>query len=486
MPASGAATQREFESQEFWDDLLTFIEAGSVVPVVGPELHTVVTNAQEVPLYRAIAERLLHKYGLRGCEARNTGQNTGNQVILGPHRELHDAVNALIEDGRRRVVDFHRPVYDALRDLVPDGAKIPTALSELAQITDFNLFVTTTFDDLLKRAIDSARPDSGQIQPIAYAPNLPGNRQHDLPELWSPSNPCVFHLFGQASPFSFFAIGEEDVLEYMYNLQTRHGRCPDRMLAKLRECHLLLIGCDFADWLSRFFIRLSNQERLSSSERNTKEFLVGGAAIQDKSLTLFLERYSRNSRLYAGGDAASFVSELLQRWLERRPPSLQTAAAIPVPLPPAGPGNVFVSYARQDIAAAERIHSELKGLGAGVPWIDKLNIDPGDEWEWRISGAIKNCDLFLALVSANTERRREGVFRTEWENALERKKRIFGRFIIPVIIDKEWSGKAGDYETLPEKFYGLDFSHAPAGYIDEHLRNIIKDELRKLRRAGKT
>ena len=77
------------------------------------------------------------------------------------------------------------------------------------------------------------------------------------------------------------------------------GARPERMLAELRRCHLLLIGCNLADWLSRFFIRLANQER-RSSDRPKKEFLAGDGIAHDQSLTLFLERFSHNTRIYPG------------------------------------------------------------------------------------------------------------------------------------------------------------------------------------------
>ena len=48
----------------------------------------------------------------------------------------------------------------------------PLALRQLAQITDFDLFVTTTFDPLLEQAINAERFDGAQsTEVIAYAPN---------------------------------------------------------------------------------------------------------------------------------------------------------------------------------------------------------------------------------------------------------------------------------------------------------------------------
>ena len=72
----------------------------------------------------------------------------------------------------------------------------PLALRQLAQITDFDLFVTTTFDPLLEQAINAERFGGAQsTEVIAYAPN----RVADLPtEREQLQRPVVYHLLGRA------------------------------------------------------------------------------------------------------------------------------------------------------------------------------------------------------------------------------------------------------------------------------------------------
>ncbi len=41
----------------FWDDLLDYIEADKVIPIIGPELVAVPAADGEIPLYRHVAER---------------------------------------------------------------------------------------------------------------------------------------------------------------------------------------------------------------------------------------------------------------------------------------------------------------------------------------------------------------------------------------------------------------------------------------------
>jgi hypothetical protein len=64
MPPVLSVARMTARPEEFWDDLLAFIEEGRAIPVVGPELLTIAVNGRETPLYRALAEQLLRTNGL--------------------------------------------------------------------------------------------------------------------------------------------------------------------------------------------------------------------------------------------------------------------------------------------------------------------------------------------------------------------------------------------------------------------------------------
>jgi hypothetical protein len=50
--------------EEFWDDLLAYVDEGSVIPFVGPELLTIKRDGADIPLYRVVAEEILNKFGV--------------------------------------------------------------------------------------------------------------------------------------------------------------------------------------------------------------------------------------------------------------------------------------------------------------------------------------------------------------------------------------------------------------------------------------
>jgi TIR domain len=465
------------EVEEFWEDLLAFIEDRRVIPIVGAELLTIEDGGRSVPLYRAVAERLLSKYGLSADALPGGGG-------LREHHELNDSVCALAASGRR-VRDLYRPVNDILQKLLAEQKEAIAPLRELASIQHFDLFATTTPDDLLARALDAVRFEGAhQTDQIEYAPKLPTERRRDIPEVPSSRYTAVFYVFGKADVAPFYAIHDEDALEFPYTMQAGNG--PERMFAQLRSRNLLLIGCTFADWLSPFFLRLVNSERLFSDQRTKKEFLVGQEATKDCSFTVFLERFSQDSRWYPI-DSRPFVAELYQRWSVRNP-----AASAPQPRlgkhdepETASPGGtIFISYASEDVGAAKRLFADLQEIGGDVAWFDKSALKAGDDWHQHIRSALQRCSLFLPLLSASTERRTEGYFRLEWIEAAERSRRIQGRkFIFPIVIDPEYASDLSRYALVPEQFIARHYSHAPGGQMTDELKSELQEQLRVLRRA---
>jgi hypothetical protein len=74
--------------------------------------------------------------------------------------------------------------------------------------------------------------------------------------------------------------------------------------------------------------------------------------------------------------------------------------------------SVFLSYASEDRPAARILRDALPNYGLEV-WYDESELGGGDAWDQKIRRQIRDCDYFMPLVSAQTERRREGYFRRE-------------------------------------------------------------------------
>jgi len=112
-------------------------------------------------------------------------------------------------------------------------------------------------------------------------------------------------------------------------------------------------------------------------------------------------------------------------------------------------GAVFLSYASEDTAAAQRICAALRAAGVEV-WFDQSELRGGDAWDAAIRTQIKSCALFVPLVSSHTRARTEGYFRLEWKLAVDRSHLMAAErpFLVPVIIDDTQEVGA----RVPDKF----------------------------------
>ena len=110
---------------------------------------------------------------------------------------------------------------------------------------------------------------------------------------------------------------------------------------------------------------------------------------------------------------------------------------------------IFLSYASQDADAARRICDAMRAAGLEV-WFDQSELRGGDAWDASIRKQIKECSLFLPIISANTQARDEGYFRLEWKLAVDRSHLMADdkTFFFPIVIDATTDAAA----KVPDRF----------------------------------
>ena len=125
---------------------------------------------------------------------------------------------------------------------------------------------------------------------------------------------------------------------------------------------------------------------------------------------------------------------------------------------------VFLSYASEDAAAAARICAGLRAAGIEV-WFDQSELRGGDAWDHHIRSQIRDCALFIPIISAHTQSRSEGYFRLEWDLADQRSHMIVRSkaFIVPVCVDRTPDGGA----EVPESFIKAQWTRLPDGVTTE-------------------
>jgi tetratricopeptide (TPR) repeat protein len=136
-------------------------------------------------------------------------------------------------------------------------------------------------------------------------------------------------------------------------------------------------------------------------------------------------------------------------------------------------GAVFLSYASQDTEAARSICEALRSCGVEV-WFDQEGgLEHGDEWDAKIRRQIRECVLFIPVISVHTQARHEGYFRIEWDLAAERSHGIAQGvpFILPVAIDGTPEAEA----LVPDRFRRVQWTRLPGGAVPpEVLARFLK------------
>ena len=139
---------------------------------------------------------------------------------------------------------------------------------------------------------------------------------------------------------------------------------------------------------------------------------------------------------------------------------------------------VFLSYASEDAPAAQRIAAALRAASVEV-WFDQTELRGGDMWDQRIRREIRDCALFIPIVSQHTQERLEGYFRREWKLAIERTHDMAEQkhFLVPVVVDS-----TGDRDAIvPDLFRAVQWTRLPGGETPpafvERIKRLLSPDI---------
>lgn len=455
----------------FWDVLLQLIEEGKVIPVVGRDLLTVCDVDGPKPLYPYLAEKL-------AVSLEVSPEN------LPAGEELNEVACRYISAGNR-VEDIY-PALKGVACRAQTQFDIPEVLRKLIEIASLRFFVTTTFDCFLSRALNQYRfGGNPETRVFAHSPSelqdLPRSMKasHDLTD---DDPPVVYHLMGKLSAMPSYAVTQEDIVEYFHSLASETRR-PQRLFDELNHQSLLIMGCRFEGWLTRFLMRMSKGQRLSSGGKS--DFVADLGVSNDNNLVLFLRNFSRATKIYQSGGAIDFVDELHWRWLESH------LASVPAPVRRltepygqglAATGAVFLSYASEDRIAAKRIKDALENAGVDV-FFDRDDLECGNDWEAKLRRSISQCSLFVPVISRATSCPGHRFFRKEWNLAVdEAQAHSFSDdacFLLPVVIDDIMVSEA----DVPGKFRSIQWQSLPSGEPTPEFVSRVQKLYRKYQKS---
>jgi hypothetical protein len=444
--------------------LLQLIEEGRVIPVVGRDLLTVNDAGAPKLLYPYLAEKL-------GAALEVSAANLPEGDELNEIACRYISANNRVED-----------IYPALKRIVTSAEKslqVPEPLLKLAAIRPFTLFVSTTFDSFLARALNQVRfGGAATTRTVAHSPTEPQDLPKDFKE-----GPIVYHLMGKSSATPAYAVTQEDLVEFFHSLQSEIHR-PPLLFDELSRQSLLILGCRFGGWLTRFLMRMSKGQRLSAGGKN--DYVADIGVSGDENLALFLRHFSRATKVYSSGGVLDFVDQLHQRWKELHPdaapvrdPASDSQASGPAQTEA---GAVFLSYAREDKASAERIKISLEAVGVDV-FFDHDDLQVGNDWEEKLRSSIRQCSLFMPVISRQTLVPGRRFFRKEWNLAVdEAEMASFSEeeaFLLPVVIDDT----PPDQADVPAKFRSIHWHTLEGGQPTTEFVSRVQKLYRRYHKA---
>lgn len=442
----------------FWDELLPRIGEGEVVPVVGPGAVTF-GRGNEL-LYPWLAQRL-------------PGELDPPLVLELPPCDLQQVV-----DAQRTQVQPVDRIYKRLYKIVQDPDLRPGAtLAALAAIEGFQLFISTTFDPLLPRAVESASP-GGKPEERRGAATLRGACP-DLPqELAKLEHRFVYQILGRAEPVRDFVVWDDDMLHFLLRLNQQLPLLP-RLSEALQMSHFLVLGLSFADWLLRFFVQVVKQQRLSElagSELFIFEKL--DPAERDK-VVVYFSRLTKQIRILPI-DPVEFIAELHDRWRKKHASPIRDPYAMNREQREKhrARGCIFVSYASPDLEIARYVVSQLQKAGCMV-WFDKEQIQPGEDWEEVLREAVEErCGLFVSIISAHTAVRLEGYNIFERKLATKRREKLADTaiFYLPVRID---AGEPFIPDNEPRGTKKVQGVRKEGGHLDQDFIGYLREKQRE-------
>ena len=417
-----AALSAKFRDRD-WDVIMSSMERGNCIPVLGPDLS--ITAGGESPRNLAIelscdlAEILQEEKRFQVPDANNlslVAQMFQNQLS---RDELEVEVERFYDKHNAGLADCHDATFENL-------AALP-----------FSLIMTSRHDGTLMHCLERLGK-----KPRAQSYEFKGDRKDILGYLGTVAEPLICQLYGSFEAPSSMVITEDDQLGFLKAVVAECPKLPADLTNLFADKNFLFIGFGLCSYHLRVLLHVLNLSKA------TKSFALESTPVSEEAgefgeffeeSVLFYDQLGYNLKLL-NIELDGFIQELRRRWDEKHPeggfvPAVNTEAGV-TPAEADTP-SVFISYVKQDEERAQDLFSRLRGKGLN-PWIDTDGLRFGARWNDALEDAIsRDVDYFVVLQSRALSDRVESYVHKEVKLALERQDLRAGRFIFPVQIDED-------------------------------------------------
>ncbi|MGD2090835.1 MAG: toll/interleukin-1 receptor domain-containing protein [Candidatus Aminicenantes bacterium] len=351
-----------------WEDLLSRIKNNNVIPVIGRQLYRVDIDSdgkKNFPLYEYLAD----------------------VVSKGKHHKFPMACQKFISennDSRRKLSDF---LKKQLQDICLTEEN---PLYKLARIKSFDLFVNTTCDNFLLKALKKVRTSSPHT--FFYTTK----QKYIDPKMPVINDSLIFHIFGNlmVKENLYIAYTEGFMVDTIMSFFKNIEKSPNlRLIQRMVDSALLFLGCEYDDWLLQYLMCLLS----CNSYKNENFKLIMGDNFNNPSNDLFQQLI----QFLIKQNVVEFYPVKDDNFVDLLFDEIQTEEIIQ---PEDFPGKVFLSFEGRDRPVAQELTGVMQDAGIGV-WLDEFNLELGKPVKEEIVDAINKCTVFIPLTSKHTKKK---------------------------------------------------------------------------------
>ena len=428
-----------------WERLLDAIENKRVVPILGENLIRVATESGNSDILSYLLNNLSKQF--------SEGQDI---------RDFFQIENDIHQYNTKGYAGDETDIYyEIFQQLKNATINLPNQVVRLFQICHFPLVLTTSYAPRINEALGISGNNIKVYQK---------KKESDISSI----NPglqdstMLYHLFGKVNAVhKSFLVTDEDLLDYLHCWHNKDTRPP--LLEKyLKDKFFLVLGCNYPNWLFRFFWHsIKNFSIASISDLGMQGVVtLDQHYADDQELIGFLSRI----KTITVNNTEDFIGELIKRYQIRNQDKVTLSK-----FDDSGMGtqehDIFISYASEDFEIAQKIYNLLKSLGAN-PWFDKNKLEAGELYDRTIDKKIKECKRFMPILSQHTLTNGRRYFKKEWTLSLEELSYRFGtRYICPIVIDNI---NPFEEDRIPDQFKQCHVINSNSSDLNKELETIIR------------
>lgn len=404
---------------------------------------------------------LRHKAAMSACEGQEDEEYRYLKSRLKNFTELvreynyHSVREWVLETVRNN--DFW-PCFDE---------EIEPSLMQLLQKRCFRIVLATSIDPYLEIAMEKVW-GKGNFD-VVQIENAQQSFKQTMFDEFGVIRPTLCYVFGKVNAEkslseNHFVLSENDAMERISNWF--ENQKSNNFLKYVRNFRLISVGCQFDDWMFRFFWFL-----LRGRVNTEADGQVAVEIKNDDNLKHYLE--SEKVKVFA--NARRFMQEAANH----------IQAVTDVSQLPRQENGVFISYAHEDRYIALPLFERLHAAGVNV-WLDENKLEGGAEYEQHIRHAINNCKVFMPILSSQIKadlisKLDNRWYRREWQLAQARHDdesniNASGQAnfkIIPIIVG-DYRFSETYHQQLPSCIIGATAFETAKDNI-EHLIRIINE-----------